>query len=103
MNTQNAKGQLRGPEFDIFDGQVGDWQFVDGVDEKDMWIYIWIPDGTPRGDLARLPIKPHAAWQRNGAYWNWDGNREAPTLTPSILHNRDKWHGYMTKGELVSV
>lgn len=39
--------------------------------------------------------------------WNWDGNREKPTLTPSIniLQLNDKgekigehWHGYLTAG-----
>ena len=33
--------------------------------------------------------------------WTWDGNREAPTCTPSILHDdgRCGWHGYLTAGE----
>jgi len=33
--------------------------------------------------------------------WEWDGNREAPTLTPSILQSGlpCKWHGYLTAGE----
>lgn len=44
--------------------------------------------------------------------WNWDGNRESPTLTPSILVNIiwgeeeeliELWHGYLTAGQFVSV
>jgi hypothetical protein len=35
--------------------------------------------------------------------WNWDGNEAAPTLTPSILHNKEKggcgWHGFLTAGQ----
>lgn len=34
--------------------------------------------------------------------WAWDGNREAPTFTPSI--NCEKhcgWHGYIRKGRCV--
>lgn len=33
--------------------------------------------------------------------WTWDGNREAPTCTPSILHDKGRcgWHGYLTAGE----
>lgn len=33
--------------------------------------------------------------------WTWDGNRGAPTCTPSILHDdgRCGWHGYLTAGE----
>lgn len=31
--------------------------------------------------------------------WQWDGNTEKPTLTPSILHTSGcKWHGYLTAG-----
>jgi hypothetical protein len=100
MNTQNAKGQKREYPFDIFDMLVGDWQFVDSPDAKDVWIYIRIPNGTPEGSLAHLPLV-----QGQAASWRWDGNREAPTLTPSILHDDGvggAWHGYMTKGELVS-
>lgn len=36
--------------------------------------------------------------------WTWDGNRDAPTCTPSILHRSgdgmtECWHGYLTAGE----
>ena len=43
--------------------------------------------------------------------WNWDGNREKPTLTPSInilqLDQAGKqigehWHGFLTDGEFRS-
>jgi len=37
-----------------------------------------------------------------GTKWNWDGNKEFPTLTPSIQKlTACKWHGYLTKGEFV--
>lgn len=31
--------------------------------------------------------------------WTWNGNRERPTVTPSILQMRCGWHGYLTDGE----
>jgi len=35
--------------------------------------------------------------------WQYDGNGDAPTLTPSVHHNETKggcgWHGYLTNGE----
>lgn len=35
--------------------------------------------------------------------WKWDGNKEAPTLTPSVLQKSGcKWHGYLTAGEWVA-
>jgi hypothetical protein len=31
--------------------------------------------------------------------WEWDGNRDKPTLKPSIQCNTPcKWHGYLTAG-----
>lgn len=29
--------------------------------------------------------------------WEWDGNSEEPTLTPSV-HHVGHWHGYLRKG-----
>ena len=29
--------------------------------------------------------------------WLWNGNRDKPTLEPSI-HHRDHWHGYLRNG-----
>jgi hypothetical protein len=35
--------------------------------------------------------------------WDWDGNREAPTFSPSINCEADcGWHGYLRKGRCVS-
>lgn len=35
-----------------------------------------------------------------GRGWGWDGNRENPTLTPSIdVHG--SWHGWIRNGEMV--
>lgn len=33
--------------------------------------------------------------------WAFDGNAEAPTLTPSIQCHRCGWHGYVRDGKLV--
>lgn len=35
--------------------------------------------------------------------WQWDGNKESPTLTPSIyrLGAACKWHGWLRAGEFV--
>ena len=48
------------------------------------------------GGESWLPI---ANGDRDG--WQWNGNREKPTLTPSILQSgfACKWHGYLTDGE----
>ncbi len=44
------------------------------------------------GSLAPLDFKP-----AESPSWNWDGNREAPTLSPSV-HHEGHWHGYLRGG-----
>lgn len=59
----------------------------------------------PGDNYCRLPLDGSRGWQ-------WDGNREKPTITPSILtsardtetrQNIELWHGWMRAGRLVSV
>lgn len=40
-----------------------------------------------------------------GTHWQYDGNADKPTLTPSIqcLRKECMWHGYVTAGELVTL
>jgi len=78
---------------------------IDGAakwdDEFGMLDYV-CPCGCK--EIRSLPVKvgdkePHS--------WKWDGDRIAPTFTPSIQHIPHKsgacnWHGFMTKGEWVS-
>jgi hypothetical protein len=78
------------------DGQLGDWAFA----ENDSHIFIRLPrPGTDRGEVSAIPLKPVP--DPNEDDWQWDGNREAPTLTPSI-NWVGVWHGYLTAGKLVS-
>ena len=71
-------------------------------DEFEMLDYV-CPCGC--NTVRSLPIK---AGDKESGRWKWDGNRDAPTFTPSIQHvpnkqNKCSWHGFMTKGEWVSV
>jgi hypothetical protein len=65
-------------------------------------------DGVPAHLYFQCPRRPHRCAvalrpnkQPNGASWEWDGNREAPTLTPSISCGACGWHGWIRGGELV--
>lgn len=44
------------------------------------------------GQQGALEFKPAPS-----PSWTWDGNREAPTLHPSI-HHVGHWHGWLQKG-----
>lgn len=68
----------------------------------------WIRFGCPRGNgECTVPISPQKT--ARGATWRWDGNRDAPTLTPSInclaqLENGQPaagcgWHGFLKNGQ----
>ncbi len=47
---------------------------------------------------------PRDGQNQNGgkAQWDWDGNREAPTFTPSV-NCSGCWHGYIRAGRCVDV
>lgn len=48
------------------------------------------------GREGYLPVETDS----HGPRWDWDGNCEQPTLTPSVLFRGGcEWHGYLTKGE----
>lgn len=65
----------------------------------DFYITYCCPCGC--GRVAPLLIgyqqKPSGDW---GPTWKWDGNKETPTLEPSINHI-EHWHGYLRGGEWV--
>lgn len=78
---------------------------LEELDDGSM-IFEWIcPCGC--GQLHFISIsteqRPHG--------WKWDGNREKPTLKPSLgMHPKDgrafdgsgyHWHGYLTAGEFL--
>ena len=60
------------------------------------------PDGRPGGYAYRCPGCGQEDWlniHSSTHGWTWDGNADAPTLRPSILHRPCNWHGYLTAGE----
>lgn len=73
----------------------GDFQFYGGF----QGMVICCPGC---GEMSALPFRPRT----EPPSWDWDGDRINPTLTPSVLHTKEKggcgWHGWLTKGEWVS-
>ena len=50
-------------------------------------------------NLCQVALRPSQV-NAVGASWQWDGNREAPTITPSV--NCEKicgWHGFIEAGK----
>lgn len=82
------------------DPAVGDYYFttIDGG-QKAIWLKYGPTINSWVDNICHLPVTP-------GKYmsWDWDGNEEQPTLTPSIKtthHTGEVFHGYLTAGELI--
>ena len=83
----------------IDNGTVGDWTFSsDGThiliklpNQPEEWNEVSLPINLPEGQMS----------------WKWNGNKESPTLTPSILIHANgfhkEWHGYLTDGKLITL
>jgi len=78
-------------------GQAGDWCF-EGDD-----LGMFIRYGASFEQTVHVYIHPEME-----GHWQWDGNREAPTLSPSIrVHYQGEdgqdvelWHGFLRAGSL---
>ncbi len=71
---------------------------------------FWKKDTAPDGQVDGLTFICPGCGEVGGLNfapggWTWDGNRESPTCSPSILHDKAVcgWHGFLTDGEFRSV
>jgi hypothetical protein len=93
---KKAKTMLRKDIHDLLEnGDIGDWAFSeDGIN-----LWFRYPDANnPNDNFVRCNIRPT---EKEPKCWLWDGNREAPTLTPSI-NVIGRWHGFFRAGILVT-
>ncbi len=60
-------------------------------------LYVAVPDADIGWVVIRLPVVKDVKLPK---HWHWDGDREVPTLDPSI-HTLGVWHGYIRKGALI--
>lgn len=88
-------------------GQTGDWCFTNN--DTSMWLRYPDPDQPERGGLIHLYLSTIEKPNPNTSTWNWDGNRDVPTLSPSIGVYRSpigsgfRWHGFLRNGKLETV
>ena len=69
-------------------GHRGDWCFEN--DDK----YIVIKYGETWDDMIAVPITGEKSW-------TWNGDKEKPTLSPSIRVKKENgWHGFLENGVL---
>jgi len=83
-------------------GLKGDWAFMDTGRHG---LMICVQFGEVRfWDMVVLYLEKDKA-PASYPVWEWNGNRETPTLSPSILVHGvvgqpARWHGYLREGEL---
>lgn len=71
-----------------------------GEDGRPKWFSFPCPGSrgkTHPGSRCMVPLSPQR--NSNGATWEWNGDREKPTLSPSI-NCHDCWHGFIREGEI---
>lgn len=84
-------------DIDAVPGTPGAFEyFVSGADKETPagMIYCCRPCGCDV--IGALDFKPHPS-----PSWHWDGNREKPTLTPSV-HQVGHYHGWLRAGTWIS-
>lgn len=88
-------------------GNIGDWAFSD--DGLDLYICYGTPSSyegePPYPDIIRCCVCTNEnmkSWPRLEKPWLWNGNKECPTITPSI-NVVGRWHGFLTDGKLITV
>ncbi len=95
---------FRGP-----DARPGDFSFRTTESAAGQtYLLLWhiLPDGSVGAiPIEPIPIAARPTWTHGDPpkchTWQWDGNRERPTLTPSV-HAPGRWHGWIRGGRMVS-
>lgn len=82
-------------EDDVTDGPPGAF-FIETFASGQRIVWHKLPDGNA-GALHLRPVVSGAAHPS----WEWDGNEEKPTLTPSV-HLPGRWHGWFRNGRMES-
>ena len=96
MNTESCAMVRHADDDAVHAGPPGSFCIETDSNGQRMMIFKY-PDGDVGGIFLRpmLPSNPpHPSWE-------WDGNGDAPTLTPSV-HRPGRWHGWFRAGRMES-
>lgn len=73
--------------------QKGDYQFTKDEATGQRWFWFKCPGSC--GQVSAIALRPVV--KASGHSWEFDGNEDAPTLSPSINHV-GCWHGFLRGG-----
>ena len=77
-------------DIDQVSGQAGAFEYFKSGDRYPAGMLYCCPCGC--GAIGSLDFRPHES-----PSWEWDGNVETPTLSPSV-HHVGHWHGWLRSG-----
>lgn len=93
VKTQPVKAQ-RFESIDKVEKVPGAFEYYKSGDRYPAGMIYACPCGC--GRTGALAFRPHES-----PSWEWDGNMDAPTLSPSV-HHVGHWHGWLRGGIWVS-
>lgn len=93
VRTEPVKAQ-RFEDIDAVAGQAGAFEYYKAGERYPAGMIYCCPCGC--GATGSLAFRPHAS-----PSWDWDGDVDAPTLSPSV-HHVGHWHGWLKEGVWVS-
>jgi hypothetical protein len=88
------------------EAKIGDWHFRN--DDRDLWLAFPAQSlygefgEPPYRDIVHLYIHKQGEADSRTPSWLWDGNRELPTISPSI-NVIGRWHGFLEAGKIKTV
>jgi len=100
MNNQSITGHIVEQET-LLNGtaKTGDYAFAQTGDG--LFLFCLLPGDS---NMHGLPLEKGKVHDR--PCWNWDGDKQNPSMTPSILaygpDGKAFWHGYLRNGRFES-
>lgn len=103
MTKRNAVA-VNVPHYEDIKGRAGHfiWTGLHGVESGGPYGMMFAcPCGCGQYGSVHFDLPAVRAWGADHntrmTMWQWDGNKEKPTLSPSIMHD-NHWHGYLRAG-----
>jgi hypothetical protein len=99
MNTESCVMIRTDDDESIWDGTAGPGSFFIDADPTNGQRRMWFV--TPDGQSGVINLRPVAPGNEAHPSWEWDGDENRPTLTPSV-HAPGRWHGFFKAGRMES-
>lgn len=95
MNTDSCDMIRCASDDEVDLGPPGSF-FIETMESGQLAMWHKLPDGN----CGLIRLRPTVSGDAHPS-WEWDGNHDKPTLTPSV-HAPGRWHGWFTSGRMVS-